>query len=207
MSKMKILVVGKDRLIEQMFLRRGFSLVSDLGGEEPDLVQFTGGEDVSPSLYGHIKHGSTFTNPKRDEYEVQVFKRYLGKVPFAGICRGGQLLNVLSGGTMYQHVDNHSGYHMATDEATQNTLLVASTHHQMMSPGSEAEILMTANESRVRWMEERKILRDPETPDIEALYYKETNSLCFQPHPEYLDIGDGGQEIYFDYLKKYSNIG
>lgn len=203
----KVLIVGRDGMIENMFLRRGYKLVRALGGEEPDLIQFTGGEDVSPALYGHKRHPSTYSNPARDEAEVNIFHTFVGKVPMAGICRGGQLLNVLSGGTMYQHVDQHGRYHMAKDEVSGKELMVSSTHHQMMNPGQEAEVLMVANESNVRWLEEKKILRDPEAPDIEALYYKETNSLCFQPHPEYLDIGEPGQEIYFDYLKKFCNFG
>lgn len=206
-KQLKVLVVGGDGLIESMFLRRGFTIVNRLGGEDPDLVQFTGGEDVSPSLYGHVKHPSTFSNPRRDEMEVNIFHQFVGKVPLAGICRGGQLLNVLNGGTMYQHIDQHGRYHKAIDVETKQEIPVASTHHQMMSPTPEAQVLMEAFESNIRWIEERKVLRDPEVPDIEALYYKETNSLCFQPHPEYLDLGDPGQEIYFDYLKKYSNIG
>ena len=55
---LKVLVVGRD-LSENMFSRRGWKVVNILGGETPDLVQFTGGEDVDPALYKHSKHSST----------------------------------------------------------------------------------------------------------------------------------------------------
>lgn len=206
-QQIKVLIVGRDSLIEAMFLHRGFQIVKEVGGDDPDLVQFTGGEDISPALYGHVKHPATYTNPSRDEYEVNIFHKYKGKVPLAGICRGGQLLNVLSGGTMYQHVDQHGRYHLATDVETGREISVASTHHQMMIPGPDGQIIMVAEESNVRWLEESKQLRKEGEKDIEAVYYGSTNALCFQPHPEYVDLDHEGQEIYFEYLKKYNNIG
>ena len=37
-----------------------------------DIVFFTGGEDVSPSLYGEKAHRTTFANKKRDIVEMEV---------------------------------------------------------------------------------------------------------------------------------------
>lgn len=204
----KVLVVGRD-LSESMFSRRGWKVVNLLGGETPDLVQFTGGEDVDPALYKHAKHSSTRSNPNRDAYESQIYHGFLGKAAFAGICRGGQFLNVMNGGTMFQHVDNHGGDHIAYDHVSDKEVLVTSTHHQMMIPGPNAVLLMTAKRSTVRWLEQeaQMVNREKGDVDVEALFYPETNSLCFQPHPEYLSIGEAGQEIYFDYLKNFLNLG
>lgn len=205
---LKVAVVGRD-LCESMFVKRGWQLVDLLGGEEPDLIQFTGGEDVDPALYRHAKHNSTRSNPKRDSYESQIYHSYLGKTAFAGICRGGQLLNVLNGGTMFQHVDNHGGDHIAYDLIGDKEVKVTSTHHQMMRPGPNSVLLMTAERSTVRWLEQDAQLVDREKGDVdvESIFYPDTASLCFQPHPEYLSVGNPGQEIYFEYLKTFLNLG
>lgn len=204
----KVAVVGRDGT-DRMFLKRGWRLVELLGGETPDLIQFTGGEDVDPSLYKHAKHNSTRSNPRRDAAESQIYYSLLGKVAFAGICRGGQLLNVLNGGTLYQHVDNHYSDHIAFDHVSGREIVVTSTHHQMMIPGEGAQLLMTASKSNSRWLEQSLQLVDKENGEVdtEAVFYASSRSLCYQPHPEYLEIGSDCQEIYFDYIKNLLNIG
>lgn len=202
----KVAVVGSDFGIRNMFLRRGWELTELVGGPTPDLIQFTGGEDVDPSFYKHSRHPSTYSNPRRDAFEASIFNNYVGKVPMAGICRGGQFLNVMSGGVMYQHVDRHGGSHIATDVASGKELMVTSTHHQMMLPSREAVILLTAKLSTVRWAEETAFEREPDQPDIEAVYYPHTNCLCFQPHPEYVELGHPCQDLYFDYLQQHLGV-
>ncbi|WP_102347691.1 gamma-glutamyl-gamma-aminobutyrate hydrolase family protein [Bacillus sp. Marseille-P3661] len=65
---------------------------------------FTGGQDVNPELYGEIKED--FCGPlcdQRDIMEDTLFSQVLLlDKPVLGICRGIQLFNVLSGGTLYQ---------------------------------------------------------------------------------------------------------
>ena len=43
--------------------------------EDADVVLFTGGEDVDPSLYGCEKHSCTYSNIKRDLEEKAVFEK------------------------------------------------------------------------------------------------------------------------------------
>lgn len=180
-----------------------------VGGELPDLVQFTGGEDVDPALYNHARHPSTYSNPRRDSQESHIFTSLRGQVKFAGICRGGQFLNVMNGGTMYQHVDRHTMNHIATDLLSGRDLEVTSTHHQMMIPSASGQILMCAKESTMRWLEQSPTRpnRDAGEVDVEAIFYSDTNSLCYQPHPEYLRGDDDCQEVYFEYLKTLLNLG
>lgn len=189
----KVWVVGGDYLIEEMFLKRGWGVVNN--PDEADLIQFTGGEDVSPHMYGQAKHASTYSNAERDALEADIF-HYIGNdKPKAGICRGGQFLNVMSGGSMNQDVEGHLGDHVAyVDTGIQAALIVTSTHHQMMIPSGEAKEIMVAFE------------RDISQRDIECLYYPDTNSLCYQPHPEYMKIGDDCQEMYFYLIKEFLKI-
>lgn len=203
--KPKVAVVGRDSS-EEMFLKRGWELVSLLGGE-PDLIQFTGGEDVGPALYGQKRNPHTYTNPYRDAKEVEIYKTYLGKAAFAGICRGGQLLNVLNGGSLYQHVDNHQRGHIALDIESGGEVLVSSVHHQMMIPPPEGRVLLVARQSSVRYVEENAIKRAENEDDVEAVFFEKTRSLCFQPHPEYHRFDHPCQDLYFHYLKHHLNLG
>lgn len=70
-------------------------------------IIFTGGSDLSPFHYGesaHEKLGPVI--PQRDRMELDLLKLVLEKtdLPVLCICRGLQVLNVLQGGTLYQHI-------------------------------------------------------------------------------------------------------
>lgn len=65
---------------------------------------FTGGADIDPKLYGHteIKECGEI-NEKRDTVEMALLSRLIRlDKPILGICRGMQMINVASGGTLYQ---------------------------------------------------------------------------------------------------------
>ena len=65
---------------------------------------FTGGQDVSPSLYGtEDVTGTIVSCPKRDNVETLLLKRALeADKPILGICRGLQFINAFLGGTLWQ---------------------------------------------------------------------------------------------------------
>lgn len=71
---------------------------------EIDGFLMTGGQDVSPALYGEERLDSCGEDlPVRDGMESRIFQLCLERdVPVLGICRGIQLMNVLLGGTLYQ---------------------------------------------------------------------------------------------------------
>ena len=182
----KVYVVGGGYAYERMFKQAGFALAPSM--QEADLLCFTGGADVSPELYGEDNVGS-YCSPERDKYEEQVFDwAYAHDVPMVGICRGGQFLNVMNGGKMWQDVDNHaiSGTHKAVCKYW-GEIMVSSTHHQMMRAGDDGEVLVTANLSTYRNNAEG--LFDTDSNDVEVVHYKETKSLCYQPHPEIVNEG------------------
>lgn len=81
---LKVYVVGSAKYYADFI--RDCELVDKL--EDAKLVVFTGGEDVTPSLYGCEKHRTTYNNPKRDEAEVKVFKQIRPDQVVLGICRG-----------------------------------------------------------------------------------------------------------------------
>jgi len=70
-----------------------------------DGVLFTGGHDVSPSLYNKETSADCGLVCKgRDSMETILFSKFVGIMnkPALGICRGIQLINSLLGGTLYQ---------------------------------------------------------------------------------------------------------
>jgi gamma-glutamyl-gamma-aminobutyrate hydrolase PuuD len=193
-----------------MFTARGWQVVSNL--EDADLLQLTGGEDVSPELYEEEVHPKSFINPHRDKADSTLYHQARKKeIPIAGICRGGQLLNVLNGGKMWQHVDQHAI--MGTHEMFygQECISVTSTHHQMMIPSEESEVLGVAFESFTKEKMDGyniQVIQPTEhwEEDAEIVWYKQSKSLCFQPHPEIVPKRHECQELYFRLLKSHCNL-
>ncbi len=72
-----------------------------------DGLVITGGDfDVNPKLYGE-KISSEFVKVKEDRtnFEYEITKQALKiNLPILGICGGQQLLNVVMGGTLIQHI-------------------------------------------------------------------------------------------------------
>lgn len=70
------------------------------------IVVTGGGFDIDPTLFGasHI-HASVTVKPQRTQFEWALIKgAYERKMPVLGICGGMQLLNVVLGGTLIQHI-------------------------------------------------------------------------------------------------------
>jgi putative glutamine amidotransferase len=71
-----------------------------------DALVVSGGPDVDPARYGEARHPRTDPpEPERDAWELALTDAALrGGVPLLGICRGMQVLNVVRGGTLVQHL-------------------------------------------------------------------------------------------------------
>lgn len=66
-------------------------------------IVLSGGNNITPSLYGNKDEQMEGTSLVRDELEVSIIKVALElDIPIFGICRGMQLLNVFFGGTLHQ---------------------------------------------------------------------------------------------------------
>ncbi len=75
-----------------------------------DGIIFSGGGDLESSIYGmeatpEVKN----VDPDRDCLEIQMVREAVSEgLPFLGICRGLQVINVALGGTLYTHIaDQH----------------------------------------------------------------------------------------------------
>lgn len=175
----------------RLFTDLGFQYVNSRAPEDFDFVVFSGGADICPMLYGQPKIIGTNYNLGRDLEEMALLKRLPSKMPKIGICRGGQLLNVAAGGTMWQDVDRHAGSaHTAIVTHTGEVVTVNSLHHQMMRPGDLGTVILKADTvATIRTdadvKEKRADAGETEWVEPEAIYYPFMKALCFQPHPEY----------------------
>lgn len=76
-----------------------------------DGLVVSGGPDVEPSRYGAERAPDCGpVDPERDAWELALTRAALERrVPLLGICRGMQILNVLLGGSLVQHMEGHRG--------------------------------------------------------------------------------------------------
>lgn len=77
-----------------------------------DGLVLTGGKDVDPARYGQSAHALT-DEPRRDRdaWEFALLEHALEvDLPVLGICRGAQVLNVLRGGSLHQHLPDVVGH-------------------------------------------------------------------------------------------------
>ena len=79
--------------------------------EAVDGLVFSGGPDLDPELYGADAHAETYGIVRqRDDFELELMRAALDRdVPMLAICRGSQVLNVLRGGDLEQHVPDRVG--------------------------------------------------------------------------------------------------
>ncbi len=115
-----------------------------------DALVVSGGSDVDPGRYGAVPSPDAEPpNAARDEWELALLRAALAvDLPVLGICRGMQLLNVVRGGTLRQHLDEKVDAHrvhrsrrflphriaIAADSALATVLgpdtVISSQHHQ-----------------------------------------------------------------------------
>ena len=87
-------------------------LVAGRAEDAPDLLSridgllLTGGADVDPVVYGEEPHETvTRVIPERDAFEIALCREILRQDrPVLAICRGHQVLNVATGGTLIQDI-------------------------------------------------------------------------------------------------------
>lgn len=171
-------------------LRAGFQRAKTI--EEADAVFFVGGADVNPMLYGEDPHRTTHYDNRRDVEDMYAWRMAKDKLKI-GVCRGGQFLNVMNGGKLWQNVDNHGVTHELTDCFTGEKVMVSSTHHQQFRPAMNGIVVAIARESNNKeaagqvWKYQKNgtPMDNYFARDHEVVWYPETQSLCFQPHPEY----------------------
>jgi len=169
-----------------------------------DGLLVTGGAfDVDPSMFGAVdRHNTVVTKDKRTAFERSITEAMLAQdKPVLGICGGQQLLHVILGGTLIQHIPDEVDSQIAHEQPNprteaghdvdiaadtllrkivgMDTLPVNSAHHQAAKDCSDN---ITVN----AWAPDGVI------EGIEDSRYR--FCLGVQWHPEYL-ISDGDRKI------------
>ena len=77
-----------------------------------DGLLLAGGADMDPATYGAEPHPQTAGSvPERDAFELALAARAMERdLPFLGVCRGMQVMNVARGGTLNQHLPDDYGH-------------------------------------------------------------------------------------------------
>lgn len=182
------------------------------------LVCFTGGEDVSPELYGHLNLGSC-NSRRRDDVEQNIYEvAAKWKTPMTGICRGSQFLNTQMHGTMVQDLKaSHGESPHLCHTADGQTFEVTSSHHQMSVLGEGGEYLAWSREAvevdrciydgnlreqNVCWVEDALPI-DKFLQVTEAFTYPSANIFAVQHHPEWQDINCEAAQWTLDMIREH----
>ncbi|MBO5761474.1 MAG: gamma-glutamyl-gamma-aminobutyrate hydrolase family protein [Lentisphaeria bacterium] len=117
----RIWAAGGDPYLLPSLLHEGYSreILSKVQG-----VLLSGGKDYPPSFYGQEPVPETDLTRLRPSFDICFGKEALaGSLPILGICAGFQLLNILHGGKLLQHLPNadeaHKGGLMHSAKITQ----------------------------------------------------------------------------------------
>lgn len=119
--------------------------------ELADGVVFVGGRDYDPADYGAEVDPRTVMNRLRPHFDIAFGKAVMQReVPVLGICAGCQLLNIITGGKLIQHLPNapeHQNgmthcadiiadgfFARALGKKAGDTITVNSFHHQAVDP-------------------------------------------------------------------------
>ena len=173
------------------------------------LVVSGGNFDVNPALFGASeRHATVQTKDERTEFEANITKAMLvHDKPVLGICGGQQLLHVVLGGTLVQHIPdavpdalaheqpnprNEPGHTVTVASGTllhrivgTDELPVNSAHHQAAAHDGDAVVV-------------NAVAPDGVVEGIESPAHR--FCLGVQWHPEY-DISDGDKKIFRAFIK------
>lgn len=149
------------------------ALVEDFLDAIDGLIIIGGAFDVHPSLYGeHSMHDTVVLKENRTKFEWDITKGAIARnMPLLGICGGQQLLNVVLGGTLIQHIPDtianalpheqpnprtEAGHTVAVTEGTllhriacKTTIPVNSAHHQAVAKAAPDCIINAVAEDGV----------------------------------------------------------
>ncbi len=178
-----------------------------------DGLVLAGGGDIDPQCYGcpDVHESVYMLSADRDQTELNLARYTLErKLPTLAICRGIQIINVVLGGTLHQHLPDHVGedvLHRApprepTPHAVEvspesqigavmqaTTVETMSWHHQAIhEPAEPLRVVATAPDGVIEAVEH------PEHPEL----------LAVQWHPELSSHRDKSQQRLFDQLVQFA---
>ena len=170
-----------------------------------DGLLITGGNfDISPSMYGQeISSNTVSTKDKRTLFEIAITKRILADdKPILGICGGEQLLNVILGGSLIQHIPDSIKNPIEHEQPTPRNEVYHSVDikdgtllHSILKRDS---IMVNSAHHQAVWNVGQGVVVNAIAPDgvIEGIEYP-AHPFCLgvQWHPEFF-ITDSDKDIF-----------
>lgn len=175
--------------------------------ETCDGFLFTGGQDVTPELYGtKDATGTVVPSPERDNLETLLLSKALqADKAILGICRGLQFINAFLGGTLWQDLPSQ---HPSGIVHRQGKPYGVPTHKVLLS--GDLQTLLGKDTLEVNTLHHQAIkelgkdlVPMAESPDglIEAVKMVGRRFVCaVQWHPEYMFKTDGDSLRVFSWF-------
>ncbi|MET0424991.1 MAG: gamma-glutamyl-gamma-aminobutyrate hydrolase family protein [Actinoplanes sp.] len=118
--------------------------------ESLDGIVFSGGGDVDPANWGAERHPATDVDVERDASELMLMRRALEMdLPLLGVCRGMQVMAVVGGGSLHQHLPDLIGHERHRAAAGTDPLAADASaygrHDVVVKEGSRAYELIGAH--------------------------------------------------------------
>jgi putative glutamine amidotransferase len=191
---------------------------SELDGvlQKLDGILFSGGGDVQPEKYGS-KPNRLVKNVDldRDRIEIYLFgQARLEKLPFLGICRGIQVINVAEGGSLYEDIQvQHPGAlpHQSPDGWPRNHL----AHSVKITPDSQLIRILGHDEIEVNSLHHQAIRllapgfkQSAVAPDgiIEAIeLFNYPYGISVQWHPEWMQDHSEMRKLFLSFIVAAAN--
>lgn len=153
-------------------------------------------EDINPKFYGcEIISDRVRTKDSRAEYELEITRVALSRnMPILGICNGLQLLNVVFGGTLIQHIPDHFNSNLNHEQPspknipTHSIIIKEGTVLSSLSENSEIMVNSTHHQAIEHLGKGLQISAVASDGIIEAIESKDYRFLVgVQWHAEYIN--------------------
>lgn len=128
--------------------------IRDYLGMIQGLIVSGGDFDIDPALYGEKEiHPTVKVNNHRTHHEMSLLKAAMDiDLPILGICGGQQLINVVCGGTLYQHVPEEyekADVHESSSMHPQGKSRDEQAHQVTIVPGTRLHHIVGVNDMGV----------------------------------------------------------
>lgn len=169
-----------------------------------DGLYLTGGGDIDPICFNEEPHKALGTvQPHRDAFELTITKKMLEKnKPVLGVCKGAQIINVASGGDIFQDIYSQIDQELLQHNQKRNKeypshtveVVAGSLLHKLI--GGKKIRVNSFHHQAIRKVGENFIITARASDGIvEAIESKAHRfALGVQWHPEHLAVG-GDEEI------------
>jgi putative glutamine amidotransferase len=190
-----------------------FALLGHLQG-----LILTGGPDIDPALFGGAPHPKVYgVDLERDNQEIHLVREACGRgLPFLGICRGIQVIDVALGGTLYTDIqDQLPGALRHENENGEPRDRIA--HTVDILPGTLLADVISAGELPVNSLHHQGVLAvapglvvSAVAPDglVEAVELQgHPFGLGLQWHPEWMPADPQEQKIFTRFIQAARKAG